>query len=77
MGLNSRQMMRDVVRTVIRNHPSECIFIADAEEHIVSKFLEKVDADTSGVDSTEILITLIRDAELYCPHEGINRLPKV
>ena len=60
---------RSLVQTVLRNHPSECVFAAGAAERIVAAMPE--------IREREVLIDYLVEAieaeEVFCPHEGIDR----
>lgn len=61
--------IKDIVMSVLNNHPKDCEFIFDAANYIISEGLKAGDADS--------LLTILEDAfkecEIYCPHEGIDR----
>lgn len=61
--------VRDIVITVLRWHPPECIFADGAVDRVVAK--------TANItDQKELIAALEREIkaeEIYCPHEGIDR----
>lgn len=67
--------IKNVVTDVIKRNPKDCVFIADAINVITNRFYEKLSDDAPDSDIADLLVTLIKEAELYCPHEGINRMP--
>ena len=50
-------------------HPKECIFVSDAVNVIVSR----VDQFAKKEDIVNQIYYAFQDAEIYCPHEGIDR----
>lgn len=64
-------LLRDIVETVLRNHPPECIFAPNAIESIIA------DVQSKGAQTREELIAALEGAvkahEIYCPHEGIGK----
>lgn len=64
--------IKNVMNTFFENHIG-CIFksniTSDAIELIRSKW------PLSKIEFIDLLEACIIDSELYCPHEGINRLP--
>ena len=73
--------LRDIkagLTTALANHPSECVFEWDAPEKILQRLRDK------NLDSFPFRYVTQQEhdeymecwrlSELYCPHEGINRL---
>jgi len=69
------KLILDIVKTAIRLHPKDCIFKEDAIQQISSAALDSYDGSKESL--IESLANAFKDAELYCPHEGINRLPTI
>ncbi len=68
MGLG----IREIVETVIRNHPSDCVFAPGAVDAIMAGLPPETHHLTEwGV--VDYLDHAIRAQEIYCPHEGIDR----
>jgi len=72
---HSFDFIRDVVQTTINNHPRDCVFTTSAVDAAVAEIM------AHSVGDRELLTTTIERAiknqELYCPHESINRLPNI
>lgn len=66
--------VRDIVATTIHNHPKDCVFKSGAIDRATMNIFNAAPAPESLIDVIECAI---RDEELYCPHEGINRLPNI
>jgi hypothetical protein len=73
--------LRDIkegLTKALENHPADCVFEVDAPEKILQRLRDK------NLDSypyryvtkqeREEYLECWRLSELYCPHEGINRL---
>lgn len=59
----------DIVRTVLKHHPPECVFDQTPE-----RIAQAIDAQNPP-DEEQFLdaaVRAIRNAEIYCPHEGIG-----
>ena len=62
--------IREIVETVIRNHPRECIFATGAVDRIVA---DAVPFAHSKHECITYIAEAVRREEVYCPHEGIDR----
>lgn len=65
----SKVSTKEIVETVIRNHPKDCIFAPGAVENICTGLAMAKD-ETEFLDMCERLLV---ENEIYCPHEGIDR----
>jgi hypothetical protein len=66
---------KEVVELVIKNHPKECQFHPNALELIMGglskpKFLK---CEPSMEQMLDEIAHTIKEYEIYCPHEGIDR----
>lgn len=62
-------LIREIVELVIKQHPKECIFHPDAVHNIVSN----MPLYRSNDELIDYLASAVREQEIYCPHEGIDR----
>lgn len=60
---------RDIVLTTMRNHPKDCIFAPNAVDNICAALAHAKNEE----DFLEICVRALRENEIYCPHEGIDR----
>lgn len=65
----SKLLLRNIVQDIMGRHPKECIFVSDAVNVIVSR----VDQFAKKEDIVNQIYYAFQDAEIYCPHEGIDR----
>lgn len=73
--------LRDIkegLTKALENHPAECVFEWDAPEKILQRLRDK-NLDSypfryATKQEREEYMECWRLSELYCPHEGINRL---
>lgn len=68
----STPCVRDIVETTIRNHPKDCIFAPNAVDNIC-KSLGLLDPHVDEEKFIEACIVALKENEIYCPHEGIDR----
>lgn len=65
----TEEFRRTVVQIVIAHHPKDCIFTPDAENNIVNALAVAKDEESF----INICDEALRENEIYCPHEGIDR----
>lgn len=74
------ECVRDIVETTMRCHPRDCVFITDAVGVITATVIARVCTPSyrplTASDVIDIMQEEFRRAELYCPHEGIDRMPR-
>lgn len=63
----------DIVEATFRAHPKECIFKRGWRDEVFSR-LRALNGPTSE-EFIDACTEAFKSAELYCPHEGINRMP--
>jgi hypothetical protein len=65
----------EITRTVIRNHPKDCVFTPNAVENIVAKWNAlKISGNQAYSPMFEdFMVDALLAEEIYCPHEGIDR----
>lgn len=68
----NRAFLREVVFTILKNHPPECVFEENAEEKIIAEVDEMTCEATTKEELVDILEKAVRRREIYCPHEGIG-----
>ena len=74
MTVASSNSIRDIVETTMRCHPKDCLFKANAIELIIEQTIKNMgDSAASLIDACH---EAFKDAELFCPHEGIDRMPR-
>jgi hypothetical protein len=62
------------VRGVLKLHPAECIFELDAPRNIVQRLSGKTAGWWTELENRKEFIACFHASEIYCPHEGIDRL---
>jgi len=63
--------LEDIIKTVIANHPKDCIFHPDTVKNVMA-IVKAINPQT--IDGLiNVLETAIVNNEIYCPHEGIDR----
>lgn len=68
-----RSHLREIIATTLKNHPSECIFEENALEKILDEVESKSSLDTPPGEYLDIMVDAVKNHEIYCPHEGIDR----
>lgn len=68
-AMHSDENAREIVKTVLHNHPRDCIFNPGAVDRIV----EHTPVGLSKDELIEYLVHAIEAEEIYCPREGIDR----
>lgn len=70
-----REKYQEIARLVIRHHTSmgPCLFAPAAVGDIADAALAAAERDPSPRAVQAALVTAIEAAEIYCPHEGIDR----
>lgn len=68
----NKQFLLDVVEVTRINHPPECIFDKD-DEWIVERTMDLAGPRPSKDAILDSCTIAFREAEIYCPHEGIDR----
>ncbi len=67
-----------IVKEVLKKHPSECVFEIDAPQKILyrlsSRPIEEWFLMSENPEKRGEFLEAWQLSELYCPHEGINRL---
>lgn len=61
--------LRAIISFTLRNHPKDCIFTENAEEKIFERCKGYINQD----DLIDKLEQAFFEAEVYCPHEGIDK----
>jgi hypothetical protein len=64
--------LREIVRTVLFNHPPECTFTPNAFEQIIQEVRPYLD-NPIQTDIVGAIERAVLRQEIYCPHEGIDR----
>lgn len=68
----------DFIKDILKNHPSECIFELDAPKNIAERLSGKTMNEWFKLAATDSGGKEFRacwhQSEIYCPHEGIDRL---
>lgn len=64
--------VREIIETVIRNHPQDCIFAPGAVDRVVIGAW-KLGPKATEAELLDYLSGAIGKEEIYCPHEGIDR----
>lgn len=62
-------VVRDIVRTVIKNHPKDCVFAPNAVDNVCAA-LARVKTPAEFLNVCE---RTLKENEIYCAHEGIDR----
>ena len=63
------------VRGVLAMHPAECVFELDAPQNIVQRLSGKTAMEwITCKENHKEFRACWHASEIYCPHEGINRL---
>ena len=66
------------IKKVLEKHPSECVFELDAPKNITERLSGKTMNEWFSLSATEAGSKEFKScwvaSEIYCPHEGINRL---
>jgi len=62
------------VRGVLALHPAECIFELDAPRKIVQRLSGKTVDWWIKIENREEFKECFTASEIFCPHEGIDRL---
>lgn len=66
--------IEDIIKTVIANHPKDCIFHPDVVQNVMAV------VQATKPHTAESLVYVLEDAitnnEIYCPHEGIDKREK-
>lgn len=65
--------LREIVDTCLRNHPKECLFEENAVDKIMADIEERITDGSSAEEIIDVLEPAIKNREVYCPHEGIDR----
>ena len=63
-----------LVRDVLAKHPAECIFELDAPRNIVQRLSGKTLSWWYKPENVKEFKACWTASEIYCPHEGIDRL---
>lgn len=66
------RIIREIISTVLAVHPKDCVFVSDAENVIYNQVRSKV-TSFSDDNFVDVLTQAFHDAEIYCPHEGIDK----
>jgi hypothetical protein len=64
----------EVIKIVLGKHPSECVFELDAPKNIAERLSRKTMDEWLMKQNRDKFKTCWHASEIYCPHEGINRL---
>ena len=68
----------DFIKDILKNHPAECIFELDAPKNIAERLSGKTMTEWFKLAATDSGVKEFRacwhQSEIYCPHEGIDRL---
>lgn len=71
--MESPATIREVVETALKNHPKQCIFREDTVDYCV-KHVQKNEAPYwNRSNYIDCLEEALKECEIYCPHEGIDR----
>ena len=62
------------IREVLKLHPAECIFELDAPRKIAERLSGKTASWWIEKENCEEFKKCFTASEIYCPHEGIDRL---
>ena len=62
------------VRGVLAMHPAECVFELDAPRKIVQRLSGKTAMEWITKENHKEFRACWTASEIFCPHEGINRL---
>ena len=62
------------VRGVLAMHPAECVFELDTPRNIVQRLSGKTALWWMELENREEFKACWTASEIYCPHEGIDRL---
>lgn len=68
--MTSEPLIREIVATVLRHHPPDCIFVENPIETITSQVVSNL-PPPPGMTLVDIMEEAFRANELHCPHEGI------
>jgi hypothetical protein len=62
------------IREVLKLHPAECIFELDAPRKIAQRLAGKTADWWIQKENVPAFKTAFQASEIFCPHEGIDRL---
>lgn len=68
-----QQNLREIVQIVIQNHPRDCVFKPNAVQNILDAADEAAVSLSDSNTLIDFLEAAIREQEIYCPHEGIDK----
>lgn len=68
----TKLVLKEMVETVLNNHPKDCIFTPNALE-LILKELESLNVNSTLSELVTVMTAAIERQEIYCPHEGIDR----
>ena len=71
---NRGYFTEDDIRPVLAMHPAECIFELDAPKNIVARLSAKTKSEWLKLKNLDEFKQCWQSSEIYCPHEGIDRL---
>jgi hypothetical protein len=64
----------DIIKNILEKHPSECVFELDAPKNIAERLSGKTKNEWFERQNRDAFRACFHASEIYCPHEGINRL---
>lgn len=73
MNKKWKRPLKDVVMTVLRNHPKDCLFSSEFIEDFYKLEVSDIMYDDLSNIITAIKILFIKN-EVYCEHEKIDRM---
>ncbi len=65
---------QEFIKDILVRHPSECVFELDAPKNIAERLSGKTKNEWFERQNQDEFIACWHASEIYCPHEGINRL---
>ncbi len=75
--MNTVQQLREIMETTIRAHGPSCIFKVDTIERCVNAGLFMALQCADKISTIDAIGNELISCELFCPHEGINRMPTI
>lgn len=74
MFFNRGYFTLEDISPVLAMHPSDCIFELDAPKKIVERLSIRTKNEWLTVENQDEFKQCWQLSEIYCPHEGIDRL---
>src|SRR5262249_27623052 len=67
--------IREIVETVVRNHPPPCMFQPNVVDRVMACLETALAVNEENL--LDAIERLIKENEIYCPHEGIDRREEI